>query len=179
MLSLMCSLVSTRPFLSLVEKKWIAYQLLVGLEQAHRLGICHGDIKCENVLCTSWNWIFLADFAPWKPTFIPQVNHFAAYDWLLLVLVAVRIIIHVVAYFFSTRMILQTFPSISIRVDVVHATSLQNALSRTLRLLIRRSQRPWIYSLLGACAFCVCHHSVLIMLIRYATAQLRYCGALP
>lgn len=66
---------STRPFLSLVEKKWIAYQLLVALEQSHRQGIYHGDIKCENILCTSWNWIFLADYAPWKPTFIPRVRY--------------------------------------------------------------------------------------------------------
>lgn len=30
-----------------------------------------GDIKCENVLVTSWNWVYLADFASFKPTYIP------------------------------------------------------------------------------------------------------------
>ncbi|KAK9071984.1 hypothetical protein SSX86_008415 [Deinandra increscens subsp. villosa] len=30
------------------------------------------DIKCENVLVTSWNWLYLADFASFKPTYIPH-----------------------------------------------------------------------------------------------------------
>ncbi|XP_017983460.1 PREDICTED: probable serine/threonine-protein kinase vps15 [Theobroma cacao] len=62
---------STRPFLSLVEKKWLAFQLLLAVKQCHDKGICHGDIKCENVLVTSWNWLYLADFASFKPTYIP------------------------------------------------------------------------------------------------------------
>ncbi|XVF34935.1 hypothetical protein REPUB_Repub18cG0101100 [Reevesia pubescens] len=62
---------STRPFLSLVEKKWLAFQLLLAAKQCHDKGICHGDIKCENVLVTSWNWLYLADFASFKPTYIP------------------------------------------------------------------------------------------------------------
>ncbi|KAG2298448.1 hypothetical protein Bca52824_034920 [Brassica carinata] len=55
---------STRPFLSLVEKKWLAFQ-------CHEKGICPGDIKCENVLVTSWNWLYLADLASFIPTYIP------------------------------------------------------------------------------------------------------------
>ncbi|KAK6151856.1 hypothetical protein DH2020_014491 [Rehmannia glutinosa] len=62
---------STRPFLGLVEKKWLAFQLLYAVKQSHEHGICHGDIKCENVLVTSWNWLYLADFASFKPTYIP------------------------------------------------------------------------------------------------------------
>jgi serine/threonine protein kinase len=31
-----------------------------------------GDIKCENVLVTSWNWLYLTDFASFKPTYIPD-----------------------------------------------------------------------------------------------------------
>lgn len=68
--------ISTRPFLTNIEKKWIVYQLLNALNQAHFYGICHGDIKCENVMVTSWNWIYLADFASYKPTFIPEVSFF-------------------------------------------------------------------------------------------------------
>ncbi|GFP86748.1 serine/threonine-protein kinase ppk19 [Phtheirospermum japonicum] len=62
---------STRPFLGLIEKKWLAFQLLYAVKQSHEHGICHGDIKCENVLVTSWNWLYLADFASFKPTYIP------------------------------------------------------------------------------------------------------------
>ncbi|KAG5396981.1 hypothetical protein IGI04_018795, partial [Brassica rapa subsp. trilocularis] len=46
-------------------------QLLLAVKQCHKKGICHGDIKCENVLVTSWNWLYLADFASFKPTYIP------------------------------------------------------------------------------------------------------------
>ncbi|KAL8152973.1 hypothetical protein V2J09_010733 [Rumex salicifolius] len=63
---------STRPFLGLIEKKWLAFQLLYAAKQSHEHGICHGDIKCENVLVTSWNWVYLADFASFKPTYIPD-----------------------------------------------------------------------------------------------------------
>lgn len=66
--------ISTRPFLTLVEKKWIAFQLLLALQQAHKHGVCHGDIKMENVMVTSWNWVLLTDFASFKPTFLPEDN---------------------------------------------------------------------------------------------------------
>eukprot|EP00250_Pteridium_aquilinum_P016932 c23371_g3_i3 orf=69-4718(+) len=66
--------ISTRPFLSAIEKKWIAFQLLLALKQSHERGVCHGDIKCENVLVTSWNWLFLTDYASFKPTFLPVDN---------------------------------------------------------------------------------------------------------
>ena len=36
--------------------------------------MCHGDIKCENVMVTSWNWLLLVDFASYKPTYIPADN---------------------------------------------------------------------------------------------------------
>ncbi|PKA48283.1 putative serine/threonine-protein kinase CCRP1 [Apostasia shenzhenica] len=63
---------STRPFLSVIEKKWLAYQLLCAVKQSHDREVCHGDIKCENVLVSSWNWLYLADFASFKPTYIPD-----------------------------------------------------------------------------------------------------------
>ena len=35
----------------------------------------HGDVKCENVLLTSWSWAVLADFAaPYKPATLPADN---------------------------------------------------------------------------------------------------------
>ncbi|TFY74461.1 hypothetical protein EWM64_g9551, partial [Hericium alpestre] len=63
--------ISTRPFLSSVEKKWIAFQLLTALRDARACKVAHGDIKSENILVTSWNWIYLSDFASHKPTFLP------------------------------------------------------------------------------------------------------------
>ncbi|KAJ1735060.1 Serine/threonine-protein kinase [Coemansia biformis] len=63
--------VSTRPFLSANEKRWIASQLLVALREAHERGVCHGDVKSENIVMTSWNLVYLADLAPFKPTYLP------------------------------------------------------------------------------------------------------------
>lgn len=66
--------ISTRPFLNNVEKKWIAFQILNAVNQAHRAGVRHGDIKTENVMVTSWNWVLLTDFASFKPTYLPEDN---------------------------------------------------------------------------------------------------------
>ncbi|GBN01215.1 Phosphoinositide 3-kinase regulatory subunit 4 [Araneus ventricosus] len=60
--------ISTRPFLNSIEKRWIAFQLLQCLNQCHELGVYHGDIKLENIMITSWNWVLLTDFASYKPT---------------------------------------------------------------------------------------------------------------
>ena len=62
---------STRPFLSPVEKKWIAFQLLNALRDARSHKIAHGDVKSQNILVTSWNWVYLTDFASHKPTYLP------------------------------------------------------------------------------------------------------------
>lgn len=62
---------STRPFLTAIEKKWIAFQLLTALRDARNRKISHGDIKSENILVTSWNWVYLSDFASYKPTYLP------------------------------------------------------------------------------------------------------------
>ena len=62
---------STRPFLSVIEKKWIAFQILNALRDARNRKVSHGDIKSENVLVTSWNWIYITDFASYKPTYLP------------------------------------------------------------------------------------------------------------
>ncbi|XP_018572792.1 phosphoinositide 3-kinase regulatory subunit 4 isoform X2 [Anoplophora glabripennis] len=65
---------STRPFLTNIEKRWITFQILYALHQCHKVGVCHGDIKLENITVTSWNWVLLVDFASFKPTFIPVDN---------------------------------------------------------------------------------------------------------
>ena len=66
---------STRPFLEDIEKKWLAFQLLCGLRDCHARNIYHGDIKTENTLVTSWNWLYLSDFsASFKPTTLPEDN---------------------------------------------------------------------------------------------------------
>ncbi|GAB6018579.1 General transcription factor II-I repeat domain-containing protein 1 [Chamberlinius hualienensis] len=66
--------ISTRPFLSVLERKWITFQVLCALNQCHSAGICHGDVKLENIMVTSWNWIMLTDFASFKPTYLPEDN---------------------------------------------------------------------------------------------------------
>ncbi|KAJ2393857.1 Serine/threonine-protein kinase, partial [Coemansia sp. RSA 2559] len=62
---------STRPFLSPAEKRWIAYQILTAMRESHARGVCHGDIKSENIIVTSWNLVYVTDFAPFKPTYLP------------------------------------------------------------------------------------------------------------
>ncbi|KAG9476081.1 hypothetical protein GDO78_002911, partial [Eleutherodactylus coqui] len=66
--------ISTRPFLNNIEKRWIAFQILTAVDQAHKSGVCHGDIKTENVMVSSWNWVLLTDFASFKPTYLPEDN---------------------------------------------------------------------------------------------------------
>lgn len=63
---------STRPFLNELEKYWIIFQLLKCLEICHEHGVVHGDIKPENVMCTTSNWIVLTDFSPFKPVLLPD-----------------------------------------------------------------------------------------------------------
>ncbi|CCH44110.1 phosphoinositide-3-kinase, regulatory subunit [Wickerhamomyces ciferrii] len=66
--------ISTRPFLEKIEKKWIIFQLLNAVNDCHERDVTHGDIKTENILVTSWNWILLTDFAPFKPVYLPEDN---------------------------------------------------------------------------------------------------------
>ncbi|KAI0390952.1 hypothetical protein F5Y17DRAFT_442737 [Xylariaceae sp. FL0594] len=67
--------ISTRPFLEDIEKKWLAFQLLCALRDCHARDIYHGDIKTENVLVTSWNWLYLTDFTgSYKPAKLPDNN---------------------------------------------------------------------------------------------------------
>ena len=66
---------STRPFLEDIEKKWLAYQLLCAIRDSHARNVYHGDIKTENVLVTSWNWLYLTDFSStFKKIYLPEDN---------------------------------------------------------------------------------------------------------
>ncbi|KAL9596764.1 MAG: hypothetical protein Q9219_005589 [cf. Caloplaca sp. 3 TL-2023] len=66
---------STHPFLEDIEKKWLAFQLLCAIRDCHARNVYHGDIKTENVLVTSWNWLYLVDFSScYKKTRLPEDN---------------------------------------------------------------------------------------------------------
>jgi phosphoinositide-3-kinase regulatory subunit 4 len=58
------------PKLSIMEKKWLVFQLLCAIAQIHSAKMVHGDIKPSNILLTSYNQLFLADMLPFKPAFI-------------------------------------------------------------------------------------------------------------
>lgn len=73
--SSLCDRISTNPSLEEIEKKWIAFQLLCAVRDCHDREIYHGDIKAENMLVTSWNWLYLTDFASsFKPARLPEDN---------------------------------------------------------------------------------------------------------
>lgn len=64
--------ISTRPFLTNIEKKWITYQLLSAMKEARKRKIPHGDLKSENVLVTSSLSVYVTDFAAsFKPASLP------------------------------------------------------------------------------------------------------------
>ncbi|KAG5419725.1 VPS15 [Candida metapsilosis] len=66
---------SLRPFLEPVEKLFITFQLLKTVCELHSLNVHHGDLRLENILVTSWNWVLITDFANLtKPTYIPEDN---------------------------------------------------------------------------------------------------------
>eukprot|EP00457_Paulinella_chromatophora_P000231 gb/GEZN01000231.1/.p1 GENE.gb/GEZN01000231.1/~~gb/GEZN01000231.1/.p1 ORF type:complete len:1689 (+),score=318.73 gb/GEZN01000231.1/:174-5240(+) len=64
----------THPYLTLIEKKWITFQLLTALVQMHDAGVRHGDLKTENLMITTWGWLFVVDLAWYKPAYLPVDN---------------------------------------------------------------------------------------------------------
>lgn len=64
----------SRPFLTSIEKTWIAYQLLHAVQSLHDVGVCHGHLTTENVLLTSWNWVLISDLGcqHYKPVALPD-----------------------------------------------------------------------------------------------------------
>lgn len=66
---------STRPYFTEIETKFVVFQLLQALKDIHDLDVIHGDIKTENLLLTSWDWVVLSDFCSnIKPAYIPDDN---------------------------------------------------------------------------------------------------------
>ena len=63
-----------RPELTEADKLWLLYQLLEAVATMHACGVRHGDIKAENILLTSWNWLLIADLAPYKPVYVDLEN---------------------------------------------------------------------------------------------------------
>mmetsp|Transcript_13539 Transcript_13539/g.25509 ORF Transcript_13539/g.25509 Transcript_13539/m.25509 type:complete len:1228 (+) Transcript_13539:17-3700(+) len=63
------------PELKPIENLWLCYQLMQAVKQLHNAKICHGDIKAENAMLTSWQWLFLTDISGcYKPTFLDEAN---------------------------------------------------------------------------------------------------------
>lgn len=45
------------------------------MRDCHARNIYHGDIKTENILVTSWNWLYITDFSSsYKKTYLPEDN---------------------------------------------------------------------------------------------------------
>ena len=63
---------ASRPWLTPVEKLWIAHQLLTALDELHRANVCHGFLTTENVGLTSLNAVELIDLCSYKALTLPD-----------------------------------------------------------------------------------------------------------
>ncbi|VBB31664.1 unnamed protein product, partial [Acanthocheilonema viteae] len=64
--------ITTHPYLTDIEKRWITFHLFKALAQCEYAEVCHGDIKTQNILVSSYNWVQITDFASFKPATIPS-----------------------------------------------------------------------------------------------------------
>lgn len=55
-----------------MEKKWLVFQLLCAVSQIHSEKMVHGDIKPSNIVLTSYNWLFVTDQVPYKPSLLGE-----------------------------------------------------------------------------------------------------------
>lgn len=64
-----------RPFWEPAQRLFACYQLLQALVQLHDGCKCaHGDLKPENVLISTQDWLYITDFSPYKPPTLPTNN---------------------------------------------------------------------------------------------------------
>lgn len=64
---------STRPYMALIERLFLSFQLLKAVQTLHEIfGITHGDLKPSNVMIQSSGWLVLVDLAPYKPALLPM-----------------------------------------------------------------------------------------------------------
>ena len=61
-----------RPYLTQIEKIWIGFQILYGVNELHKNNLYHGDIKLENFVMNSYGSVYLTDLAPYKPVYIKK-----------------------------------------------------------------------------------------------------------
>ena len=72
--------IQVRPYLADIDRLWLVYQLMEAVAAIHACGVRHGDLKPENVLLTSWNWLLLTDLAPYKPVYL-NLEHTADFTY--------------------------------------------------------------------------------------------------
>ncbi|VDK40431.1 unnamed protein product, partial [Cylicostephanus goldi] len=133
----LCDRLSTRPFICQQEKicfplfKYI-YQLFKAVAQCQKVNVCHGDLKSQNILLSSSNWLQITDFAPFKPTYLPHVSASSLYVCLLRIHEKLNL----------SRITLLPSPSSSTRVDISIAILPQNAFSHpsTMKFCTRKRE---------------------------------------
>lgn len=60
------------PFVNAEEKNWLCFLMLKAVQELHKNSHSHRDIRPENFLLTSWDWVFITDLAFYKPFKIPE-----------------------------------------------------------------------------------------------------------
>ena len=50
---------------------WMVFQMVMALEVVHtHMNLFHGNVRTSNFLVTTYEYLFLTDFANYKPTYI-------------------------------------------------------------------------------------------------------------
>jgi hypothetical protein len=74
------------------------------LHSKHPLAYFNSNtMQTENVLLTSWSWVFLSDYAPYKPTFLPADNPVKMYSLLLCTILYMTGLYSVHAYMLPSK----------------------------------------------------------------------------
>ena len=73
--------VASKPYLTLVDKKWIVFQLLHAYYQLVGVNEYHGDINFDNILLTTNMSVYLADYAKYKPFYFNSDDFTTINNW--------------------------------------------------------------------------------------------------